>query len=170
MNPNTDVVTAKKRRLLLPWETGFAGLVLGNSLSRSSSFHLPLLTPHWEPEFLRAAAVLDTEPIEMGSVTKTGMAVHSGDITDSLAKVGKRRVPTEWSKKLTDDRCAALSRWDLLVHQNLEGSRLGKQIASLTECASKAESTAELFEDTFAGKATGTVHQRGGSLLFYSRW
>ena len=76
MNPNTDVFTAKRRRLLLPWETGFAALVFGSTPSSSSISREPLLEQIWDTEFLRAASTTETEPVV--EVTEQGDEILCG--------------------------------------------------------------------------------------------
>ena len=169
-NPNQDLTCAKRPRLLLPWETGFAGLVFRNVASETDRQFSDLLMPQWESDFIRAASqdnyAATTEIVDSSDQAESLLY----DLGDTLTLVGKHRAPMEWSAKLDDERRTALSRWDLIVHQNLQGSKLGKQIQRLQQCDNATELTAELVEDTFTGKATRTVSQRGGSLLLYTRW
>lgn len=139
----------------LPWETGFAGFVLGNS--EFPVLGLPPvigLTP-------RLPMVLGNQP-EVDEDERRRVQVFK--------RVRFSRIPDEsWPVQADRLREVALRRWKLVIEVDLMASVVGRQITSFCS-ASLGHRVEELLRDTFEGKATGTLDMRSSSLLHFIRW
>ena len=164
-----DVFTAKRVRLTLPWETGFAGLVLSRSGSDGWANCNALLDPSWENSFVRAALV--TMPTVLGT-EEDGKLIESLDdeLTPAFKSIGRTRIALPWSKKVDALRQIAMERWKLIVLDSPAGSQLGIQLHEASKSQFAQERTEAILQDVFATKATRTLEARSGSLLMFTHW
>ena len=165
----------KRKRLLQPWEQGFAGIILGGSSFRKTGaqrFLDQTLHPSWGHEFIAPATAVykaqATVVAEGPVVDSTAVASSSSGGAFTVASRSRKTKP--W--KLVDDaaRHRALARWNIIVMENPEGSRLGLQLLAIPPGPDHEARTREVVEHTFHSKSTKTLAARSGSLLMYYRW
>ena len=169
MNPFQNIGSAKRPRLLLPWETGLAGMVL-----QRPPFLPPILAgpftlqPQFSSSFISAALKDIVQPV--AAVAKSSIPLSRVIVGSVVKAIGRKKEPLPWVKADECELAVALQRWKLIVLDNPEGSRLGLQIQSANSLPGAQERIEELITDTFAGKSSKTLEQRAGSLLLYLTW
>ena len=167
-----DIRSAKRARLSLPWEVGFAGKVLSRNFA--SGRDLPNLTSDafWDPGFVRAAIVTSEEQVEESSGSKDKVVVGGRQVLvgPAFLAVARKRQQVPWTEKVAEERQVAMNRWRLLISENPEGSRLGVQLCEAAQMEAGQDRVENILNDTFAGKSTRTLEQRSGSLLLFARW
>lgn len=169
MSDPFDVSTAKRVRLTLPWETGFAGLVLARPGTRIFGSTVNLLDPRWDHSFIRAALsnTAQNEDVEVqGEVAEIPVALEG----PAFVSVGRTRITVPWTKKVEELRQVAMERWRLIVLENPIGSQLGIQLHEASKLPFPQERADNILQDVFASKATRTLEARAGSLLLFSNW
>ena len=165
----------KRKRLLQPWEQGFAGLILGGSSFRKTPaqrFLDQTLHPAWGHEFIApSTAVYKAQAtVVAGGPESETPAVASSSSGGAFTVAARSRKTKPW--KLVDDaaRHRALARWNIIVMENPEGSRLGLQLLAIPQGPEHEAKTREVVEHTFHSKSTKTLASRSGALLMYLRW
>ena len=173
MDWNSRLEDAKRRRILLPWETGFAAHVLNPGYQK----YFPRLglteseSTRWDPVFIRAALVgADDNPSSSSAGPNPDTSTVVDTAAPSLLKLGRRREPIPWTKKLDEERHVALTRWHIIIDQNPEASKLGRTLLAMSGKEGFEEKFERSINDVFENKATGTLNLRSGSLLMFSRW
>ena len=169
MNESQEVSLAKKARTALPWEKGFAGMVLNPRGFVSGLLGQSYMNPRWDPSFVREAS-RNNDPVQPIITKQVVSRIQADSSGPAYQKVGLRSEPLHWATKVAEERQVALGRWHLIVAENPAGSKLGQQIQEISQFPEPAERIQSLVDDTFAGKSTRTLEQRSGSLLMYSRW
>ena len=166
-----DISTAKRSRIgmLLPWETGFAGMILQRRVTSPLSLATAALSPVWDSSFIREA-VKNLDPLPKHKEVKTASISAKTTGRPAFTKVGLKATPLHWATKVDDERNTALARWHLLVSENPLGSKLGTELLEIGSAEDSSARVQSLVDDTFAGKATRTLEQRSGSLLMFYRW
>lgn len=165
-----DIITAKRRRLLLPWECGFAGLVFRSPHASISPVD-QLCPSAWDPAFVRAALANVPETDVPASSSSSSKVIETLDLEGPAFRVvGRKRDPLPWSKKVTDDRQLAMARWKLILEANPSGSRFGLQLMEAAQKNMQQDRIEAMFDDVFSDKATKTLEIRAGSLILYTNW
>ena len=147
----------------MPWEQGFAGLVLGGK---------GLTTPMAMPRPGPAPPVVAAS----SGITKVQEVRGSWDIADLLADasgvgaafliVAKRSSRSKGPKQDDrDSRSVALQGWADITEVYADQCRLGKQIKGL----GKADAV-QVVADTFEDKATATLVKRASAIRLFMAW
>lgn len=163
----------------MPWETGFAGMVLGRARSALLDGRVQRMSPEWDLAFLREASRASVPEIAVtgslaGSAAKVAESfVDSAPSHDGKAAflvVARKKEPIAWTIKEAGERAVAMSRWKLLIEENTAGSRLGRLLARLHAEKAEQDLIDKSVSDSLECKASSTLMQRSGSILLYSRW
>ena len=177
-----DALSAKKRRLTLPWETGFMQQVLGSEVRAPGGIfgsNADFLNPSWESNFIRT--VYDEERRALRESPDTSSASDSCEPVDSKREgqegdqavwpgIARRSDPKPWNVEEEAKRMLAIERWRTIVMQNPRASKTGRQLLEIPDDDKYEKSARVLVKDTFFKKATGTLHMRAGSVLLYMKW
>ena len=135
--------------LTMPWETGFAGMVLGGSevsLVPSSVRMGPLMPTGKVPEVEEVQKIVE-EAVEEQPV-----------LFPRRKKDGQRRV---WKLEEEDRRSRAKTSWLVIV----------RAMGEVTPVHEMIEAEGEgVLDDIFARKKTGTLEVRASAMLLYIRW
>lgn len=88
---------------------------------------------------------------------------------ETLTTFRSKRAITDrsWESMLNSQRVAAIRKWSGLLVNNLKHFQLGRQWDRLTPLG---HSICEGLKHVFAGRATGTLHNRAGPMLRYKHW
>ena len=137
--------------LKLPWEFGFAGLVLGGG---SSSFmDVGMSMRALTPKGLAPAVEVEKEhPLEAQKPPE------EGDVVVKLFG-GSRRKPMRTEEKELREKVK--SSWLVIIRVMGDHTPIYGMVEKDGE---------EVLEDVFAKKKTGTLQMRASSLLLYVRW
>ena len=98
---------------------------------------------------------------------QTEMRMRSGAV---LHAVKKRLHVVPWPKQEAAKRDLAIRRWRLIIEENLDSTKLGKQMSDLGNELASDEEIRSVITDTFARKATSTLAKRSGPILKYLLW
>eukprot|EP00435_Cladocopium_sp_Y103_P016654 s1417_g4.t1 len=133
--------------LRMPWERGFAGLVLGKSpdvlmLPNSSS--------------MKAAALMDDEPEEqeVNADSPLDLFVRSG-----FKPLSKDREP--WKDAESDERAKLMAGWMVVIHEAGDECEAARMLDDAGET---------VLDDIFAKKKNGTLQVRLSAMMLYVRW
>lgn len=163
----------------MPWETGFAGLVLDRFPSPMFDGPVQRMSPEWDSSFLREASRVSVPEV---AVTVSSASRSAAEVAKSFVKsvadhgkaaflvVARKREPIAWTVKDAGERSIAMSRWKLLIEENTDGSRLGRLLVRLQAEKADQELIDKSISDSLESKACSTLLQRSGSILLYSRW
>jgi hypothetical protein len=178
-----DYGIAKRPRLTMPWEQGFAGLILSSPAQPVFRVPTATLDPKWDAGFLRDASKLEIPrvvltgicPDASGSAATirlepTASSSGPGVLPPAFLQVGRKKEQIAWTVKDQKDRAVAMARWKMLIEQNPSGSRLGRELAEMKSKGDHQDLIEKTVSDTFEKKASTTILMRSGSLLLYERW
>ena len=169
MNSNPfDIRTAKRVRLLLPWETGYAGMVLSKPSDTVQRLSNRMLNTVWDHAFVRAA--LKDQPSSGSNEEVELDETMPGLGQAAYLSVGRVKPSVPWASKVEDSRKVAMERWRMIINENPSGSTVGLQLLEAGKFDSAQERAENILQDVFAGKATRTLEMRAGSLLLFSSW
>ena len=88
-----------------------------------------------------------------------------------VQKIIEARVKASSMWKSEDDlRAAALKKLRKIILFEAEASALGSSLISAGSMLTEESEITMTFQHAFAGKATGTLNKRAGSLLAFSEW
>ena len=140
--------------LKLPWETGFAGRVIGN---RSS---LP------GPKALQFSAA------QIPPVPKDVPSPMAGYVfpeqTNATARSRLKTVKELPSEDCLRDR--AVLKFRMLIEMDLEATEVGTQMLSMLVTMAEVEDVCSLLQDVFNSKSTATLTKRSNALIKYVLW
>ena len=136
------------QELKMPWEKGFAGLVLqqGSQVMKA---------PFMDKNNTKAWAVEHAD-VEM---KKAEEKVSELDIQASFKKSDRVRRP--WAQSEADDRQKALAGWMAIID---EARKVCKASSMLDQCGET------VLDDIFARKKNGTLQVRLSAMMMYVRW
>ena len=129
----------------LPWETGFAGLVLGKRCAPSVT---PSVHPWLVPAALPVQEVKEPDGLGAAPTRKRLRILNPGPSPDLL-------------------RSRAVAGWVQLLMLDLDASVVGQSVPKGKECEAQIEQS---VKECVAHKATNTLAKRLGSLQRYVRW
>ena len=128
--------------LTMPWETGFAGMVLGGS-------EVSLV-----PSSVRMGALMPT-----GKVPEVEEAVEEQPVL--FRRRGRDGQHRAWKLEEEDRRSRAKTSWLVIV----------RAMGEVTPVYEMIEAEGEgVLDDIFARKKTGTLEVRASAMLLYIRW
>ena len=176
-----DALSAKRRRLTLPWETGFMQQVFGSDTraqGRIFGSNADFLEPSWSSNFIRT--VLDEENRAIRDSSDSSSSSQIEPVRESTEGKGgdqaiwpgiaRRSDPKPWNVEEEARRMVAIERWRTIVMQNPKASKTGRQLLEIEDNDNYEKAAKALIKDTFFKKATGTLHLRAGSVLLYMKW
>ena len=148
-NENMKLEVEIPKMLVMPWERGFAALVLGSGAEQR---RIPMLGPVMKPKRL----------IE---VPEPGEGPEK-DETEKLRLAPRSFVPLVKERKLmcaeeAEERSKVLSGWAVVIFQ-------ARNVCKAAEMLD--QSGEEVLEDIFAKKKTGTLKVRLSAMTLYLRW
>ena len=118
------------------------------------------------PGFANSFKAVDDKSEEV-IPAQTEMRMRTGAV---LLAVKKRLHVVPWPKQEAAKRDLALRRWRLIVEENIESTRLGRQMSELGNELASDDEIRSVITDTFARKATSTLAKRSGPLLKFLIW
>ena len=142
----------------LPWESGFAGMVLSRQpcAALASRFVAPppvALVP------LRALAPAS------GPSASSWIPPCERPSMQFLRAISFKREVLTWAKDADRIMTRALDKWVLIMQHGDGQCGLSRQVSSLA-----SEQRAEIIRDVFFGRAASTLHKRANSLLLCAAW
>ena len=149
-------------RPALPWEQGFAALVLGRR---------PELMPVFgEPAREAEAAVIRELQRDERAVADTPADKAADAGPASASSMFARRADVNWGEKLSADRRVALEEIRRLVMVNPAGSQLGRHLMRAHGRLATDSELQSIVADTFGLKATSTLKDRSRGLKGFLDW
>ena len=131
--------------LAMPWETGFAGMVLGSS----PVVQMDLLEPK-VPPFEQVIEVSD-------EAVKTHMDIDDEPVATWVVNRARKSMQQEEA----EERRKAYDQWLVVISMFGSSNRVVRDLDQMGE---------EMLDDLFAKKKTGTLKVRVSSVLLYARW
>ena len=107
---NSFLQAAKRPRLKMPWEVGFAALVLDTGPSSAFASSSALLRPVWDNSFLRQSTA--DEPEETQKEVAGNLKVPVMKVDDVKPFRGRMFAPLPWPLVVEAARQAALDKWN----------------------------------------------------------
>ena len=151
---------ASRSRLLprLPWEQGYAALVLGSSQSVTWPFGPPPLHQAYLQDCAAAASASSLVAFQMPRPMTVSATAH-------------RKVKFLSTIKSDDAlRQRAIMKWRMLIEADLEATTVGMQILQMIEALAPDEEVLENLANVFQPKATATLAKRVASMLHFLSW
>ena len=147
----------KPRKFHLPWEAGYAGMVLSNRMPKL--FH----------------AVGD-DPMQVGRSDFIRGASSSSSVVSHIALLPK--LPghvrclklMNWHIEPDDLKRRALGLVRIMVESDLSATQVGKIMHDMAYSLSEEHRIRQLLEDTFAKKSPATLYKRARSFWKYFEW
>ena len=138
--------------LKLPWETGFAGKVLGNKSS---------LPPALKFSAAQIPPVPKDVPLPMSNFV---FPEH----TNATARSRLKALKEPPSEDVLRDR--AILKFRMLIEFDLEATEVGSQILGLLVTMAEVQEVSNLLHDVLNNKSTATLTKRANSLMKYILW
>ena len=138
-----------RREFLLPWETGFAGLVLGKSSTCVPNIRLPV------PFIPTSSASSSKEPVPLPQAL---------DSAGTWAVVTRRLKGISWDDQKEAMRSRALLRIQKFFQESPEHTGLGRLLMRDILSLESESHLVETLRDVFSRKATRTLNKRARSL------
>ena len=141
----------------LPWETGYAGMVLSNRMPKL--FHL-----------------IGDDPMQVGRADFIRGAASSSSVVSHIALLPK--LPghvrclklMSWHVEPDDLKRRALGLVRIMIESDLSATQVGKIMHDMAYNLSEEHRTRQLLEDTFAKKSPATLYKRARSFWKYFEW
>ena len=157
---NMMIVSDRHRYLRpLPWETGFAALVLGTRPSN--------VWPYTEAPMRQA--VLADEQSRLVAAAKVQISAVTPQ--PCVSRTAYQRV--KFVKQiLTEDalKNRAILKWRMLLESDLEATVIGQQMLQLVEALAPESDLEDLLLNVFGCKKTATLVKRVSAMFVYLRW
>jgi hypothetical protein len=142
----------------LPWETGFAGRVLG--------YEDMFKWPHSAAPF--RTQVLADELKAQSSGSPHDLLIVRKSTVPKLAYTKVRFAKQVPSNDALRDR--AITKWRLILESDLEATESGLQVLVMVQSIATDSELVEMLHNIFAGKKTPTLVKRAESILRYLSW
>jgi hypothetical protein len=175
-----DISTAKRRKAVLPWETGLAAQVLADPIQGPLFSNLQegvVKDRSWDLQFLGSASECTASgPAGSSEIpgTKFGTAPWRmkklPEGKPAWTAVARKTQQVSWKLKVDEDRAVAIERWRIIVTENPAASAVGRQLTNFFEGEGEEEKSQRVLSDVFEPKATSTLQKRAGALLQMMRW
>ena len=141
----------------LPWETGYAGMVLSNRMPKL--FHL-----------------IGDDPMQVGRADFIRGAASSSSVVSHIALLPK--LPghvrclklMSWHVEPDDLKRRALGLVRIMIESDLSATQVGKIMHDMAYNLSEEHRIRQLLEDTFAKKSPATLYKRARSFWKYFEW
>ena len=134
--------------LKMPWERGFAGLVLKGGASVMETAFLD--EDNWRPH-----AMLQDDVEVRGQEKDTG----GSKLKPSFKLDGRQKMP--WAQALETERAKVLEGWKIVIDEARH---------SCTAAGMLDQSGDSVLDDIFAKKKNGTLQVRLSAMMLYVRW
>ena len=148
-----------------PWETGYAGLVLGGSTSSLDPFTglyvygpVPPIPNETPPS---SNSQPDAKRIKTTSRTTEGPA---------YLHVARKLKDIEWPVAKEALRQKAFARWRMILEVNPQAFACMRKLLTMTSELKPEEEIRQNICDIFSNKKTGTLLKRAGTLIQYMAW
>ena len=107
--------------------------------------------------------------IVLRSFEMEGDEDNSDSRVDALTTFRSKRAITDrsWEEQLNSQRVAAIRKWSGLLIGHLKNFQLGRQWDRLSPLG---QTICDGLKHVFAGRATGTLHNRAGPMIRYKHW
>ncbi|CAL1136231.1 unnamed protein product [Cladocopium goreaui] len=133
--------------LKMPWERGFAGLVLGKA---PEVMEMPNLSA------MKAALMVEEEIVEPKEDDKMPADVF---VRSGFKPLDRERKA--WQQAEADERTKLMAGWMVVIHEAGDQCAAGQMLD---------ESGENVLEDIFARKKNGTLQVRLSAMMLYVRW
>ena len=133
--------------LKMPWERGFAGLVLGKA---PEVMRMPNLSA------MKSALMVEEEIVEPKEDDKMPADVF---VRSGFKPLDRERKA--WQQAETDERSKLMAGWMVVIHEAGDQCAAGQMLD---------ESGENVLEDIFARKKNGTLQVRLSAMMLYVRW
>ena len=146
-----------QRKCHLPWETGYAGMVLSNRMPKL--FHL-----------------VGDDPMQVGRADFIRGAASSSSVVSHIALLPK--LPghvrclklMSWHIEPDGLKRSALCLVRIMIESDLSATQVGKIMHDMAYNLSEEHRIRQLLEDTFAKKSPATLYKRARSCWKYFEW
>lgn len=147
----------RSQQFTLPWETGYAGMVLSNKMPKL--FH-----------------VVGDSPMHVGrtdfilATTSASPSVSHVALLPKLPGHVRKLKLMSWHTDPDDLQRRALNLVRIMVESDLSATQLGKMMHNLSYSLADELKIQQLISDTFARKSPATLYKRARALWKYFEW
>ena len=147
----------RSQQFALPWETGYAGMVLSNKMPKL--FHVVGDSPMQvgRTDFIRAS-------------TAASPSVSHVALLPKLPGHVRKLKLMNWHTDPDDLKRRALNLVRIMVESDLSATQLGKMMHNLSYSLADELKIQQLVSDRFARKSPATLYKRARSLWRYFEW